>query len=193
MIVNILKKIVIKSIKREFSRSAYLLGDIEVTLRASIFNHGKKANVILGNHVIIDGTIECYKKGMLALGDYSFVGRARIFAAHKVEIGKNVLISDNVIILDSDLHSISASRRLEEALRWSNGIFPDVYDGILGESVFIADHVWIGANSVILKGVTIGEGAIVGAGSVVTKDVPPYTIVAGNPARVIREIPIDER
>jgi acetyltransferase-like isoleucine patch superfamily enzyme len=59
--------------------------------------------------------------------------------------------------------------------------------------VKINDRVWIGFNSIILKGVTIGEGGIVGAGSVVTKDVPPYTIVAGNPARVIREIPIDER
>jgi acetyltransferase-like isoleucine patch superfamily enzyme len=57
----------------------------------------------------------------------------------------------------------------------------------------ISDFVWIGANVIILKGVTIGEGAIVGAGSVVTKDVPPYTIVAGNPARIIREIPENER
>ncbi len=51
----------------------------------------------------------------------------------------------------------------------------------------------IGAKSIIVRGVTIGEGAIVGAGSVVTRDVPPYTIVAGNPARIIREIPEDEQ
>jgi acetyltransferase-like isoleucine patch superfamily enzyme len=61
------------------------------------------------------------------------------------------------------------------------------------EAVYIDDDVWIGAMSIILKGVTIGEGAIVGAGSVVTKDVPPWAIVAGNPAKIIREIGINER
>jgi acetyltransferase-like isoleucine patch superfamily enzyme len=191
--IDLLKRIVIKNIKREFARGALLSGEIEVTIRTNLFNHGSKENVKLGKHVIIDGTIECYEKGMLSIGDYSFVGRSRIFAAHKIDIGKGVLISDNVIILDSNLHSESASKRFSEAVAWSKGKFPNVYDGIPGEPVVIFDHVWIGANSVILKGVTIGEGAIVGAGSVVTKDVPPYTIVAGNPAKIIRVIPLDER
>ncbi len=59
--------------------------------------------------------------------------------------------------------------------------------------VHVGDKSWIGFNSIVLKGVTIGEGAVVGAGSVVTKDVSAWTVVAGNPARVIREIPEDER
>ena len=59
--------------------------------------------------------------------------------------------------------------------------------------VIIKKGVWIGARSIVLKGVTIGEGAVIGSGSVVTKDIPPYTINAGNPARVIRYIPPDER
>ena len=64
---------------------------------------------------------------------------------------------------------------------------------VIKRPISIKNKAWIGFNSIILKGVTIGEGAIVGAGSVVTKDVPPYTIVAGNPARIIREIPEHER
>jgi acetyltransferase-like isoleucine patch superfamily enzyme len=59
--------------------------------------------------------------------------------------------------------------------------------------VTVGNDVWIGANACVLRGVALGEGAIVGTGSVVTKDVPPYTIVAGNPARVIRELTPDER
>lgn len=190
---NFLKRMLEKSIKREFTKGAILSGEIEVTIRANLLNHGSRANVRLGKYVVIDGTLECYEKGMLSIGDYSFIGRSRIFAAHNICIGKGALISDNVIILDSDLHSSSASKRFEVAVAWSMGRFPNVYEGIPGKPVVIADHVWIGANSVILKGITIGEGAIVGAGSVVTKDVPPYTIVAGNPAKIIREIPLDER
>jgi len=57
----------------------------------------------------------------------------------------------------------------------------------------IKDKAWIGFNSIILKGVTIGEGSIVGAGSVVTKDIPDWSIVGGNPAKVIREISENER
>lgn len=58
--------------------------------------------------------------------------------------------------------------------------------------IHINEKVWIGMNAIILKGVTIGEGAIVGAGSVVTKDVPPWTVVAGNPARVVKKLKIEE-
>ncbi len=61
----------------------------------------------------------------------------------------------------------------------------------VGGGVIIEDDCWIGAGAIILNGITIGKGSVVGAGSVVTKDVPPYTIVAGNPARKIKDIPIE--
>ncbi|KAJ1962321.1 hypothetical protein IWQ62_003569 [Dispira parvispora] len=62
---------------------------------------------------------------------------------------------------------------------------------IQAKPVTINDHVWVGGNSVIMPGVTIGEGAVVGAGSVVTKDVPPFTLALGNPARVVKTLPVD--
>ena len=77
-------------------------------------------------------------------------------------------ISENVIIRDSDNHQITGG----------NSMFAPV---------IIKDNAWIGMSAIILKGVTVGEGAIVAAGSVVTKDVPPHTIVAGVPARVIKK------
>jgi acetyltransferase-like isoleucine patch superfamily enzyme len=98
------------------------------------------------------------------------------------------MISDHVVIMDSDLHPLSASKRLKDMIAWTHGVPFDVYTGIESRPVFVRDGVWIGANAVVLKGVTVGRGAIVGAGSVVTKDVPEYTVVAGNPARTIREL-----
>jgi len=162
-------------------------------LNAEIFNHGDNSNIVIGNGVILDGVLECYSKGRIVIDDYCFIGRSRLFSSEKISLGKGVLISDHVIIMDSNLHSFSALKRYEDLVKWQKGIFFDVYSNIKSKPVIISNFAWICANVVILKGVTIGEGAIVGAGSVVTKDVPPYTIVAGNPARIIREIPENER
>jgi acetyltransferase-like isoleucine patch superfamily enzyme len=92
-----------------------------------------------------------------------------------ISIGNNVLIGSGVLITDSDAHPIHPLLR---------------YDGsyIVTAPIIIEDDVFIGARSIILKGVTIGKGSVVGAGSIVSKDVPPMSIVAGNPARVISEI-----
>jgi acetyltransferase-like isoleucine patch superfamily enzyme len=168
-------------------------GAVVCAPHALIYNHGRRENIQVGIGVVIDGTLECYHNGKLSIGEYSYIGRARIYSAANVTIGKGVLISDHVIIMDSDLHPISGKRRYEDLKQWHEGVFPDVYTGIPSKPVKIDDFVWVGANCVVLKGINIGEGAIIGAGSVVTKDVPPYTIVAGNPARIIREIPVDER
>lgn len=87
-----------------------------------------------------------------------------------IEIGKRCSISDNVSITDSDSHCIDGGKDRATA------------------PIIIGDHVWIGKNAVILKGVTIGNGAVIGAGSIVTKDVPANSVVAGNPAKLIKEI-----
>lgn len=167
---------------------------IKVTHRAEIFHHGKdKSQITLGDFVILDGTLEVYGDGVLAVGDYSYIGRARIYCANHITIGCYCLISDNVCLMDSDLHPLSASKRVVIAEQWARGEFPNVYTDIPNAPVVLEDHCWIGYGSAILKGIRIGEGAIVGAGSVVVKDVPAWTIVAGNPARVIREIPESER
>lgn len=88
---------------------------------------------------------------------------------NKIQIGKDVKISENVSIRDSDNHTI-------------------LRDGyVMTAPIIIHDKVWIGQNATILKGVTIGEGAIIAAGAVVTSNVPPYALVGGVPAKVIRE------
>jgi acetyltransferase-like isoleucine patch superfamily enzyme len=114
-----------------------------------------------------------------------------IIAAKNISIGDDVLVSWGVTIVDHNSHSISFSKRSEDVINWREG--KKDWTHVKIAPVNIKNKVWIGFNSIILKGVTLGEGSIVGAGSVVTKDVPPWTIVAGNPTKIIREIPEDER
>jgi acetyltransferase-like isoleucine patch superfamily enzyme len=107
-------------------------------------------------------------------------------------VGNYVLISHNVNIFDNETHPFNAARRREQFRQIISAGHPADMD--LGQiPVIIEDDVLIGCLSVILPGVRIGTGAIVGAGSVVTKDVDAWTIVAGNPARLIRQIAEDER
>jgi lipopolysaccharide O-acetyltransferase len=96
-----------------------------------------------------------------------------------VRIGKNVLIASNVFITDSD-HLVEPA-----------GLPVTVNKKLVTEPVIIGDNCWIGQNAVILKGVTVGHDSIIGASAVVTRDVPPCSVVAGNPARVIRTVTKD--
>ena len=138
----------------------------------------------------VPGTIVFDKNNSaIKIGKRTFISGALI-SAQSIDIGDDVLISWNTTIVDHDSHSVSFSHRSQDAVDWLEG--KKNWDHVKIAPVKICDKVWIGFNSIILKGVTIGEGSIVGAGSVVTKDVPPWTIVAGNPARIIREIPEHE-
>lgn len=96
------------------------------------------------------------------------------------------MISWGVTIVDHNSHSVEWSHRKNDVLDWAKG--QKDWSHVKVAPVTIEDRVWIGFNAIILKGVTLGEGAIVAAGAVVTKDVPPYTVVAGNPAQVIRRL-----
>lgn len=93
----------------------------------------------------------------------------KLVVQRKLKFGKNVAIARDVIIRDTDGHEI-----LDEKHR-------------MVQEIKIGNNVWIGARAMIMKGVTIGDGAIIAAGAIVTKDVPPKTIVAGVPAKVIKE------
>ncbi|PQJ36436.1 hypothetical protein BSZ35_11040 [Salinibacter sp. 10B] len=99
-----------------------------------------------------------------------------LVAAEEIQIGNRVLVGGNASIVDFDFHPLTPEARAE-----------DINAGAAAPIV-IEDDVFVGMESLILKGVTIGEGAVVGAGSVVTQDVPPRTVVAGNPATVVREL-----
>lgn len=125
-------------------------------------------------------------QGRVSLGQYALVNGARIICDREVEIGDYCLISWNVLLMDSYRVPLDQARRRQE-LSLAPSRAPRRLDGATeAKPIRIGRNVWIGFDSCILPGVTVGEGAIIGARSVVFDDVEPFTIVAGNPARVIR-------
>jgi tetrahydrodipicolinate N-succinyltransferase len=125
---------------------------------------------------------------VIRIGNRSQVGgRSLLDASERIEIGDDVLVSFDVLITDNDSHSLRFSERAGDLADWSAG--RKDWTHVARAPVTIGDKCWIGARATLLKGVTIGEGAVVAAGSVVTRDVPPWTLAAGNPARAIRELP----
>lgn len=128
----------------------------------SLLEIKKSFSVYYGADIIL------FKDAKLRLGSGFFNSNIKIRCHEKIEIGENVAISHDVTIMDSDAHK---------------GLW-EGYEKT--KPIKIGNHVWIGTRVTILKGVTIGDNAIIAAGSVVTKDVPNNTIVAGVPAKVIK-------
>ena len=113
---------------------------------------------------------------VLDIGNNVGVSGVSISCGISIKIGNNVLLGSGVMIADNDGHPLSPLDRLSNPSNIKK--FP----------IIIEDDVFIGARSIVLKGVIIGRGSIVGAGSVVTKNIPPYTIVAGNPAKEVSKV-----
>ena len=146
----------------------------------------------IGEGSIVEGNLVSERDGAtIAVGRNTFIGGSLIASAMRIEIGDDVLISWGCNIVDHNSHAIGWKFREQDVRDWYHDKKDWTHVPI--KPVKIGNKTWIGLNVIILKGVEIGEGAVVAAGSVVTKSVPPWTIVAGNPARVIREIPIDYR
>jgi acetyltransferase-like isoleucine patch superfamily enzyme len=146
----------------------------------------------IGAGSMLGGLVNFEREGaVVKIGCNSFVGGSSIMVAQEVEIGNDVLIAWGCQIVDHNSHSLDANMRRDDTKLWLQG--RKDWENVKIAPVMICDRAWIGFNSIILKGVTIGEGAVVAAGSVVTKDVPPYAVVGGNPARVIRALRDEKR
>lgn len=166
-------------------------GRVIFTSTSKVYNIQKKPdNIQIGNNTVIKGELLIYGHGgRIKIGEFCFIGEhSYIWSAKNIEIGNRVLISHNVNIHDSNDHPINPVLRHEHYKHILSIGHPKFNIGLNEKDIIIKDDVWIGFNAIILKGVTIGEGAIVGAGSVVTKDVAPFTVVGGNPARVIKTL-----
>lgn len=120
-------------------------------------------NIYSGAHIVIS------ENAKLSIASGYINRHCRIKCFCEIKIGENVAISENVTIWDSDVHDVKREGHVKTM------------------PINIGNHVWIGTNAIILKGVSIGDNAIVAAGSIVNRDVPSNALVAGNPAKIIKE------
>lgn len=126
--------------------------------------------------------------GRVKLGECALVHGARIICDSEISIGDYALISWNVVLMDNYRVPLQACERRAELERVSTREPRMACAEVPARPIQIERNVWIGFDACVLPGVTIGEGSVVGAKSVVTDNVPPFTVVAGNPARVIRRL-----
>ena len=116
-------------------------------------------------------------EGKIRIGDRVGISGATIYAMDRIEIGEDTLIGANVKIVDNDFHPIDASARRA-----------DDREQIKHKPVIIGKNVFIGMNAIILKGTQLGDGCVIGAGAVVSGVYPPNSVIAGNPAQIIKTL-----
>lgn len=145
--------------------------------------------------------LEAHGEGHIVVGSSSILGDVRIVARKKVTLGDRALVSWNVLIQDFDAHPTSASLRGQQVEKMTQEFFPhwgekpgikqvsELNWSFSPQEIWIGDDVWLGAGSIVLKGSHIGSGSIVAAGAVVSGGTfPERSLIAGNPARWIKEL-----
>lgn len=157
---------------------------------SKVLMHKKGGQLIIGKNFVCLNKVDSNSIGliqpclfnysmdgsMIIIGNNVGISGSTINASSSVTIGDNVNIGSGCIITDTDSHPIHWLVRRENT------------KPALSVPIVIGNDVFIGARTIVLKGVTIGDGAVIGAGSVVTKDVPPRVVACGNPARIVKEI-----
>jgi acetyltransferase-like isoleucine patch superfamily enzyme len=159
-----------------------------------INNMKRKETIKIGAFTHIRGELLTFAHGgRIEIGDYCYVGaNTCIWSGKSIRIGNRVLIGHNCNIFDNDTHPLDPEMRHRQFKQIITTGQPQTID-LKDQEIVIEEDVLVAASVTILKGVRIGRAAVIGAGSVVTKDIAPYTIVAGNPAKLIREIPFAEK
>lgn len=187
-----LRKIINLVLERQAKRRVYNNCDVDIAPTARVRFRGMSgplpSRISIGEGSIFQGSIAADRpEAVVRIGSNTFVGGSILVSAYRIEIGDDVLMSWGCTVVDHDSHPLHWDDRRTDVSDTLVGK-PKDWSNVTIRPVSIGNKAWIGFNVIILKGVTIGEGAIVAAGSVVTKDVPPYAIVAGNPARFIRNV-----
>jgi len=154
--------------------------------------YGDPDHIRLASHARVRGELMTFAHGgRIDIGEWFYLGpRSMVWSSDPkgVRIGNRVLIAADVMIHDTNSHPLDPEARFAQTKAIFEQGHSKKISGIHSAPITIGDDVWIGAGARVLKGVTIGEGAVIGAGSIVTHDIAPYTVAAGNPARQIRKL-----
>lgn len=188
-----MKKVIIRILnwisKKRLSKKVFSIGNdtiIYYTARISLTQKATKENIQLSNNARVYGSLVSCGKGKISMGEFAALGaKSVIKSVNFIEVGAFTAIAPNVIIQDNNTHPVNPHDRLlmmqtpagHVSRSW---LFSD------SAPIKIGKNCWIGENSRICKGVTIGDGAIIAANSVVTHDVPENSIAAGNPAKIVK-------
>lgn len=157
--------------------------------------HDNRPYVVVGERSDVNGTFVFERGvGQIRVGSGSSIGGGSTLICTQpggITVGSNTMLSWDVVVMDSNAHSLDRNVRENDADDWRIGVeqgrmgtYKTWYD-VVSAPVVIGDGVWIGFGALIMKGVTIGDGAVIASHSVVTKDVPPYAVVGGNPAKIL--------
>lgn len=148
---------------------------------------GRGGRIRIGEDSIIHCSIDFDgPDGQVTIGDRCYLGASHLVCHTGIDIGNDVIMSWGITVVDHNSHSVNWNERKNDVALWMRG--EKDWTGVKIAPVKIGDKAWIGFGASILKGVQIGEGAVVGAHSVVTKNIPAYAVVAGNPAQIIRQM-----
>ena len=189
-----------KNIKRnskyiDLSEETFYSENFSVDIRKPSPREDKYLTV--GKHGIIGGSfIFETSTGKIQIGDRCHIGGGQFISRDSITIGNDVTIAWDVILYDHNSHSIYWNERkndteqeYQDLLTTGDECANKNWSFVKSAPIVIKDKAWLGFGVTVLKGVTIGEGAVIGARSVVTHDIPAWTVAAGNPAVVVKKLP----
>jgi acetyltransferase-like isoleucine patch superfamily enzyme len=179
---------------QQFDANAVISAGVRLGLGARMINLGPRENVVIDGPSAIRGILRAEAGGTLRVERYVYVGDGALVSSRKaISIGESTLLAHGAQVFDNNSHPTATFERVIQFRRMLGDKRLAATLNIDAAPVNISARCWIGLNSLVLKGVTIGEDTIVAAASVVSKSLGAGVVAAGNPAQVVRELTAEER